>query len=136
MIDVNLQGANLQGANLSSATLIYVNLQDANLQDVNLSSATLIDVNLKGADLRGADFHGADLEDANLQDANLQGAKNYYCFSACSKSKRAVHCVKWDTCWMVQDGRFWGSLDDLEEKVKTSHNSAVYIANIELLRTL
>lgn len=147
----DLKGAHLEGVNLNSATLLGVNLKGANLEGANFNSANLINtslenVNLRGADLsyanlghtsmRGADLMNANLKDATLNSINFRGAKNYYSFTAFGTSGRIVHCVKWDNGWMVHAGCFWGNLDDLEEAVRATHNSSVYIANIELLRTL
>ena len=36
-----------------------------------------------------------------------------------------------DPCW-----RSWGTLEELENKVKATHNSKVYLANIEILKQL
>jgi len=35
---------------------------------------------------------------------------------------------------MIQAGCFWGFLEELETKVKETHNSKVYLANIEILK--
>ena len=116
-------------------------LRDADLSGANLSGADLRDADLNGADLRdanlsGADLNGANLRFANLRDADLKDAKSYYSFTAYGTSKRIVHCIKNQDTWMVQAGCFWGTLDELEAKVKSTHNSKVYLSNIGLLRSL
>ena len=78
----------------------------------------------------------ADLSGANLNGADLNGAKSYYSFTAYDTSKRIVHCIKNQDTWMVQAGCFWGTLDELEAEVKSTHNSKVYLSNIGLLRSL
>ena len=93
---------------------------------------------LRGVDLSEADLYGANLDEVNLSGANLTGAKNYYSFVAYDTSKRLVHCVKHKDAWMIQTGCycFWGTLEELETKVKETHNSKVYLANIEILKGL
>jgi hypothetical protein len=140
----NLIGANLIGADLRRADLECANLSGANLGGADLRDADLTGVNLRGAYLGGADLRraylgGADLRDADLTGVDLIGAdlecaKNYYSFIALDTSKRIVHCVKDEGGWMVKAGCFWGTLDELEAKVKNTHNSKVYLANIEILR--
>ena len=111
-------------------------LRGAYLRGANLRGADLRGANLEGANLRGAYLEGANLYGANLHGANLEGAKNYYSFFAYDTSKRIVHCVKHNDTWMVKAGCFWGTLEELENKVKETHNSKVYLANIEILKQL
>ena len=132
----DLRDANLSGADLSGANLKDANLRDANLNGADLSGANLSDANLRDANLRDANLRGANLRFANLRFANLSGAKSYYSFTAYGTSKRIVHCIKNQDTWMVQAGCFWGTLDELEAKVKSTHNSKVYLSNIDLLRSL
>lgn len=106
------------------------------LRGANLKGANLRDANLRDADLSGANLRDVDLSGANLSGANLRFVKNYYSFVAYNTSKRTVHCIKHVTTWMVKAGCFWGTLDELETKVKETHNSKVYLANIEILRNL
>ena len=141
LADVNLRDVNLRDADLEDANLRDADLTGADLEGANLIYANLRGANLRGADLRGADLiyanlEGADLEGANLEGANLEGTENYYSFTAYDTSKRIVHCVKRDNQWIVKAGCFWGTLKELEEKVKESHNSPVYLANIEILKNL
>jgi hypothetical protein len=63
-------------------------------------------------------------------------AENYYSFIAYNTSKRIVHCVRHDDTFMCKAGCFWGSLDELEAKVKETHNSKVYLMNIEIMREI
>ena len=116
-----LGGADLRGAYLGGADLRGADLGGADLRDAYLGGADLRDAYLGGADLRGADLGDAD---------------NYYCFSAYDTSKRIVHCFKHKNTWMIKAGCFWGTLEELETKVKETHNSKVYLHNIELLKTL
>jgi len=37
---------------------------------------------------------------------------------------------------MCQAGCFWGTLDELENKVKETHNSKVYLGNINIMREI
>lgn len=95
-----------------------------------------VKANLSGADLERADLERSDLERANLSGSNLSGAKGVYTFMEYDTSKRTVYCIKHDNTWMIKAGCFWGSLDELEAKVKATHNSKVYLANIEILKGL
>jgi len=114
-----------------------ISLERANLRCANLRCANLEGANLRDADLRCANLRGANLRGADLRCANLRRANNVYQFIAYDTSKRLVYCVKQhDDSWMVQAGCFWGTLEELETKVKETHNSKVYLANIELLKGL
>ena len=126
-----LCGADLRGVDLSNADLRRVDLCGADLRDADLCGA-----DLRGAYLIDADFQGAYLIDANLICTDLSNASNYYSFIAYDTSKRLVHCVKHDTTWMVLAGCFWGTLEELEKKVLHTHKSSVYLANIEILKTI
>ena len=139
--DADLSGSNLRRIDLRRVDLYGVDLRDADLRDADLYGADLRDADLRGAnlrriDLRRVDLYGVDLRDANLKGADLKGALNYYTFIAYDTSKRLVHCVKHDTTWMVLAGCFWGTLQELEEKVLETHKSSVYLANIEILKTI
>ena len=131
LINADLINADLRGTDLSGADLRYISLRFADLTDSDLSNA-----NLSGANLSGADLNCADLKGAYLKGAYFEGAINYYSFVAYDTSKRLVHCVKHDTTWMVQAGCFWGTLEELEKKVLDTHKSPVYLANIEILKTI
>ena len=85
--------------------------------------------NLDGG--KKAKLHGAD-----LREASLYGANSYYSFFAYDSSRRIVHCVKHEETWMVKAGCFWGTLEELEQKVRDTHNSKVYLSNIEILKGL
>ena len=128
---VILKVESLINANLRGADLI-----NANLRGVDLSGASLRGANLSGSSLRFADLGNSDLRGADLSYADLKGIRNYYSFVAYDTSKRLVHCVKHDTTWMVQAGCFWGTLEELEIKVLDTHKSSVYLANIEILKTI
>ena len=108
----------------------------ANLRGADLRGADLYKADLYGANLYGANLRGANLYEANLRGADLYGAENYYCFMAYDTSRRIVHCVKHEDTWMIKAGCFWGTLGELETKVKETHNSRVYLANIEILKGL
>ena len=115
---------------------VRANLRGADLYGANLRGANLRGANLRGTDLRGADLSGANLRGANLRRANLRGAKSYYSFVAYDTSKRLVYCVKHKHTWMILAGCFWGTLEELETEVRETHNSKVYLANIEILKGL
>jgi hypothetical protein len=108
----------------------------ADLYRAKLYQANLGGADLGGASLCGADLGGANLSGASLGGANLNRAKKYYSFTAYDTSKRIVHCVKHEDTWMIKAGCFWGTLEELEDKVKETHNSKVYLANIEILKGL
>ena len=131
-----LSGANLRCADLSNTNLNNTNLSDVNLSGVDLSNADLSNAYLKGTYLSGVDLSGVNLSGANLSNAYLKGALNYYSFVAYDTSKRLVHCVKHKNTWMVKAGCFWGTLEELEIKVLDTHKSSVYLANIEILKTI
>jgi hypothetical protein len=96
--------------------------------------ANLRGANLYRADLRGANLRGADLYGADLYGADLRGAKGIMSFGPMPTSGRMIYVVWHDTHWMVQAGCFWGTLDELEAKVKANHNCSVYLGVIELLK--
>ena len=97
---------------------------------------TLMEAINTGANLQGANLQEANLQGAYLRGANLYEAKNYYSFMAFDTSKRIVHCVKHEKTWMIKAGCFWGSLEELEERVRETHKSQVYLKNIEILKTI
>ncbi|NJO28550.1 MAG: hypothetical protein HC874_14170 [Richelia sp. SL_2_1] len=66
--------------------------------------------------------------------ANLEGAKGVYQFGPMPTSGRLCVAVWHNDHWMVKAGCFWGTIDELEERVKEDHNCPVYLANIELLK--
>jgi hypothetical protein len=82
-----------------------------------------------------ADLTGANLTGADLYGANLTGAKGYFGFGPMPTSGRIVHCVWGDDGWAVQAGCFWGSLDELEARVKAKHNCPIYLGMVAFLRT-
>jgi len=138
---ISLRAANLIGANLCRADLYGANLSGANLRGADLSGSNLCSADLERADLRRANLsvanlYGANLSGSNLRGADLSRAKSCYSFVAYDTSKRLVHCIKHKDTWMIKAGCFWGTLEELEAKVKETHNSKVYLANIELLKTL
>lgn len=113
----------------------------ADLRSADLYGADLEGVNLKYADLYGADLSYANLKGANLRGTYLEGvnleyAENIYIFNAYDTSKRIVYCVRHKDTFMCKTCCFWGTLDELEAKVKATHNSKVYLANIEIMREL
>ena len=134
--NVNLSYANLYNDNLSNADLSNANLHNANLYNDNLSNADLHNANLYNANLQDANLRNANFNNANLDHADLRYAKNYYSFIAYDTSRRIVHCIKHNKTWMIRAGCFWGTLEELENKVKATHNSKVYLANIEILKQL
>ena len=102
--------ANLSGANLSGADLRFANLSRANLSRANLSRA-----NLFGADLRFA--------------------KNIISFGPMPTSGRMVYAVNYgEGKVMVLAGCFWDTLEELEAKVKVTHNCPVYLQFIEMAK--
>jgi uncharacterized protein YjbI with pentapeptide repeats len=133
---VLLEFESLIGANLRGANLINADLSGADLNCADLKGADLNCADLRDSDLRGANLSGVGLSGADLNCADLKGAINYYSFVAYDTSKRLVHCVKHDTTWMIKAGCFWGTLEELEIKVLDTHKSSVYLANIEILKTI
>ena len=102
----------------------------------NLSRAYLSGADLLGANLIGANLLGADLRGVYLRGANLNRAKNIMQFGPMPTSGRTIYAVRHDSGWMVQAGCFWGNVDELEAKVKASHNCPAYLGFIEILRKL
>ena len=100
----------------------------------NLSGADLSGADLSGADLYGADLSGANLYRANLSGASLSGAKSIISFGPMPTSGRIIYASRHEDQWKVQAGCFWGTLDDLELKVKSKHNCPFYLGVINLLR--
>jgi hypothetical protein len=127
----NLRGADLSGADLSGADLSGANLSGADLSRADLSGADLREADLSGANLREANLYGA-----NLSRAYLSGAKKIMQFGPMPTSGRIVYAVRHDSGWMVQAGCFWGTLEELEAKVKASHNFPAYLGFIDILRNL
>ena len=137
--EANLSGADLSGANLYGADLYGANLSGADLYGADLSGANLYGANLSGANLYGANLSGANLSGANLYGANLygadlSGAKSIISFGPMPTSGRIIYASKHEGQWKVQSGCFWGTLDELEFKVKLNHNCPFYIGVINLLR--
>jgi hypothetical protein len=130
----DLRGANLRGADLRDADLQRADLQRADLQRADLQRADLRGADLRGADLQRADLRGANLRGADLQRADLRGADHIKSFGPMPTSGRMVYAVKHDSGWMVQAGCFWGTLDELEAKVISSHNCPTYLAFIAMMR--
>ena len=91
---------------------------------------------LSYANLNGSDLSYADLRNADLRGADLEYTKNIYKFNAYDTSKRMVYCVKHKDTFMCRAGCFYGTLDELEEKVKKNHNSKVYLGNIAIMREI
>ena len=130
----NLLGADLRGADLQGAYLQGADLQRANLQGADLLGADLQGADLLGANLQGANLQGANLRGADLRGAYLRGAKQILSFGPMPTSGRMVYAVKHDDGWKVQAGCFWGTVDELELKVKAKHNCPVYLGVIAILR--
>jgi len=101
-----------------------------------LEGANLQGANLRNADLSFANLYKADLKNADLRNADLSFARNIYTFNAYDTSRRMVYCVKHKDTFMCQAGCFYGTLDELEEKVKEDHNSKVYLGNIAIMREI
>ena len=102
----------------------------------DLRGADLRGADLEGADLRWCHFRGANLNGADLREAKFRGAKNIMQFGPMPTSGRIVYGVRHDSGWMVQAGCFWGTVDELEAKVKASHNCPAYLGFIEILRKI
>ena len=75
------------------------------------------------------------LIEANLYGADLRGAKGIYQFGPVTSSGRICFAVWQSDHWMIQAGCFWGEIEELEEKVRESHNCPVYLGNIEFLKS-
>ena len=102
--------------------------------EVGGEKADLSRANLYGANLSGADLSGANLYGANLSGADLSGAKSIISFGPMPTSGRIIYASKHEDQWKVQAGCFWGTLDELELKVKSNHNCPFYLGVINLLR--
>lgn len=96
-------------------------LQGVNLQGVNLQAAYLYRAYLEGVNLRGANLYRADLQGAYLEGAKLEGAKNITLIGPVGQERRIVYAVRHDPCLMVKAGRFWGTVDELEQRVKEKY---------------
>ena len=134
----DLTRANLTGANLTRADLYGANLTGANLYGANLTRADLTGANLTGADLYGANLTRADLTRANLTGANLTranlyGADGIFQFGPMPTSGRIIYAVRHDNAVMINSGCFWGTVQELREKVKEDHNCPVYLAICDML---
>jgi hypothetical protein len=111
----------------------------ADLRKANLWRADLRKANLHGADLRKADLWRADLQGVYLQKADLQGvylqgAKGIIQLGPMPTSGRFIYAVDHVDKVMVQAGCFWGTLEELQEKVIEDHNCPVYHAFIEAIK--
>ena len=115
---------------------VKADLEIVNLESVNLEGANLQGANLRNADLSFANLYKADLKNADLRNADLSFARNIYTFTAYDTSKRTVYCVRHKDTFMCQAGCFYGTLDELETKVKEEHNSKVYLGNIAIMREI
>ena len=127
---VNLYGADLRGADLRGTDLSGVYLYGADLRGVDLRCANLKGADLSGADLSNADFWCADpsgvsLTDANLSETNLSdvgltsSSKRHIQVVHIGSEKRATtYCFDDDIVWC---GRFTGTLEEFEERVKEVH---------------
>ena len=133
---INLNYAELSDCDLKGADLSYAKLHSANFYSTDLSYANLSHACLSHANLGFVTLSNVNLKNANLHYARLSNIHNYYSFVAYDTSKRIVHCIKHDKTWMILAGCFWGTLEELEDKVKATHNSKVYLANIEILKQL
>jgi hypothetical protein len=79
----------------------------------------------------------ANLSGADLSWANLSKAKNIISLGPMPTSGRIIYIVRHpekEGGAMVQAGCFWGTLDELEAKVKASHNCPIYLGFIETAR--
>ncbi len=152
----DLYEADLSGANLSGADLSGANLGLSNLSLANLSRAYLSGANLSGADLSGADLSGANLSLANLSradlskanlslanlsraylsGANLYGAKSILAFGPMPTSGRIVYAVNNEKTIQVKAGCFWGTVQELREKVIATHNCNAYLGFCDLIESI
>jgi len=132
----NLINANLYNANLTNSILTNSILINSCLIRANLTNADLKNSDLINADLKNTEFNNTNIKNAILTSVNFKEAKGYRSFKSFYTSKRKVHCFKYESTWMIKDGLFWGSLEELEAKVLDTHKSKVYLMNIEYLKTL
>lgn len=72
---------------------------------------------LGGADLRGADLRGAYLRGADLGGADLGGAYGVAWVGPVGSAGRQVIAVDHGDKVMVHAGCWWGSVDDLRERI-------------------
>jgi hypothetical protein len=125
----DLSEADLSGACLYGADLRRANLREADLREADLRDANLSDANLSEADLSGACMYGAD-----LRRASLYRAKGILQFGPMPTSGRMIYFNRHESAIMVQAGCFWGTIDQLEQAVKSKHNCPMYLAIIALVR--
>ena len=127
-----------EGSTIREAIIAAVakgaDLKGAYLGGVNLEGADLKGAYLEGANLEGAYLGGANLGGANLEGADLKGAEDLFQFGPMPTSGRICIAIWHETGWMVQAGCFWGNLEELEKKVRKTHNCPVYLGNIEILK--
>ena len=113
--------------------------EQADLRWAALSGCDLRGAALSGCDLRGADLYGCDLRGANLQGADLYGCdlrrtKNIMRFGPMMSSGRICYAVAHSDKIMFQAGCFWGTAEELEEKVKNDQDRWDYMLAIEWAR--
>ena len=89
--------------------------------------------NLTGADLTRANLTGANLTRADLYGADLYGAEGIFQFGPMPTSGRIIYAVRHDNAVMINSGCFWGTVQELREKVKEDHNCPVYLAICDML---
>ena len=109
------------------------NLTGANLTGADLTGANLTRANLYAANLTGANLTGANLTRADLTRANLYGADGIFQFGPMPTSGRIIYAVRHDNAVMINSGCFWGTVQELREKVKEDHNCPVYLAICDML---
>ena len=133
----DLSSADLSYADLSSAYLYGADLSGANLYCADLSSANLRSANLRSANLSGADLSSANLSSANLRSANLSGADKCS-FQSFGSSNRTTTAYKDGEQINVICGCFFGTLEEFEKQVESTHGNnkygKEYKAMIELIK--
>ena len=87
-----------------------------------LIEAVKRDADLRGADLGGADLRGADLRGTDLGEwGKLQTASDVLCVGPVGSRNGYTTIFHTDKGIFVQCGCFRGTLDELEAKVKETH---------------
>jgi hypothetical protein len=118
----NLQGFDSDGGIYEGADFSKSDLQEANFDGALLNGANLDETNLRGVIFCNAELHRV----------SLNKAKNIFRFN----KQEGIECfaIVHDSCLMIHEGYFWGSLDEFEAKA-TAENAG-YEAQIAYLRAL
>ncbi|MDR3459590.1 MAG: pentapeptide repeat-containing protein [Verrucomicrobiae bacterium] len=135
-----LRGADLSGAYLSGAYLRGADLSGAYLRGAYLSGAYLRGADLSGAYLRGADLSGADLSGAKLKNGEIVGESDrpFFTLGPIGSAERMLYAFSTDKGIRLQTGCFFGTVEEFEAQLKTTHgkneHAREYEAAMELIQ--